>query len=468
MSEVPRGENGGPAGPRVPLSPPNVVGPGSIALVGPALPPSARVPSSVSVKVLQFDVDAIRSEFPSLQLAQGGRQVVFLDGPGGTQVPQRVIDAVADYYRTSNANEGGAFATSARTDAVVADARAAVADLYGADSPDEIKFGYNMTTLTFHLSRSIGARLAPGDEILVTTLDHEANVSPWRAVARDRGLVVRTVDIRTDDCTLDLDDLDARLSPRTRLVAVGYASNAVGTINPVAEIARRAHAAGAWVYVDAVHFAPHGSIDVRAIGADFLVSSAYKWFGPHLGALWGRAELLAELPHYKVRPAHDDFETGTPNLEGIAGTLAAVEYLASVGSGFGVGGGSTSRREQLTAAMAAIREHELDLAQRLISGLGAIRGVHIWGITDGSRFAAERVPTVSITLSDMSARDAATALGGRGIFAWDGDFYATGLIERLGLVQGGGLLRLGLVHYNTAAEVDRVLEAIEEVAAGTR
>lgn len=413
-----------------------------------------------------LDVEAIRSEFPSLRLAQDGRPVVFLDGPGGTQVPQRVIDAVTDYYLTSNANDGGAFATSERADATVRDARAAVADLYGADSPDEIKFGYNMTTLTFHMSRSIGARLAPGDEILVTTLDHEANVSPWQAIARDRGLVVRRVDIRADDCTLDLDDLDAKLSPRTRLVAVGYASNAVGTINPVTEIARRAHAAGAWVYVDAVHFAPHGLIDVRSIGADFLVSSAYKWFGPHLGALWGRAELLAELPHYKVRPAHDDFETGTPNLEGVAGTLAAVEYLASVGSRFGPADGLTSRREQMTAAMAAIREHELDLAQRLIGGLGAIPSVRIWGITDESRFAAERVPTVSITLSGMSVREAATALGRRGIFAWDGDFYATGLVERLGLADAGGLLRLGLVHYNTAAEVERVLEAIEELATG--
>jgi cysteine desulfurase family protein (TIGR01976 family) len=427
------------------------------------------VPSSLLVEAIQqLDLDAIRSEFPSLLLAQEGRHVVFLDGPGGTQVPQRVIDAVADYYRTSNANEGGAFVTSERTDAVVRDARAAVADLYGAATPDEIKFGYNMTTLTFHLSRSIGARLAPGDEILVTTLDHEANVSPWHAIARDRGLVVRTVDIHADDCTLDLDDLDAKLSPRTRLVAVGYASNAVGTVNPVAEVARRAHTIGAWVYVDAVHFAPHGLIDVQAIGADFLVSSAYKWFGPHLGALWGRAELLDGLPHYKVRPAHDDFETGTPNLEGVAGTLAAVEYLASVGSRLGVGAPSTSRRQLLRVAMAAIREHELDLARRLISGLGAIPAVRIWGITNESRFAAERVPTVSITLSGVSARDAAVALGSRGIFAWDGDFYATGLIERLGLVQAGGLLRLGLVHYNTAAEVERVLEAIEELAPKTR
>jgi len=413
-----------------------------------------------------IDVAAIRDEFPALGLEQDGRPVVFLDGPGGTQVPKRVIDTVADYYRVANANEGGAFATSERSDAILADARAAVADLYGADSPAEIKFGYNMTTLTFHLSRSIGACFAPGDEIVVTTLDHEANVSPWHAVARDRGLVVRTIEIRPDDCTLDLDDLDAKLSSRTRLVAVGYASNAVGTINPVADIAARAHAAGAWLYVDAVHYAPHGPIDVHAIGADFLVTSAYKWFGPHVGALWGRADLLAELPRYKVRPAHDDFETGTPNLEGIAGTGAAVAYLASVGSRFGEPPVDTaaSRRTQLIGAMSAMRQHELDLARRLVEGLRTIPRVRIWGVTDPARFESERAPTVSITLSGISARAAATALAHAGIYAWDGDFYATALVERLGLAGAGGLLRLGLVHYNTSAEVERVLEAIDDIA----
>jgi cysteine desulfurase family protein (TIGR01976 family) len=347
---------------------------------------------------------------------------------------------------------------------MVRETRSAVADLYGADSPDEIKFGYNMTTLTFHVSRSIGARLSPGDEVVVTTLDHEANVSPWQAVARDRGLVVRTVDIRPDDCTLDLDDLDAKLSPRTRLVAVGYASNAVGTINPVAEIAARAHAVGAWLYVDAVHFAPHGPIDVHEIGADFLVSSAYKWFGPHLAALWGRADLLAELPPYKVRPASDDFETGTPNLEGIAGTGSAVNYLASIGRRYGhTVRGDTSRRAELVQGMSAIRHYELGLAIRMIEGLRTIPGVRIWGITEPARFEAERVPTVSITVSGVSARAAAKALSEVGIFAWDGDFYAMALVERLGLAGVGGLLRLGPVHYNTEREVDRVLEAIEDI-----
>ncbi|MEJ7696391.1 MAG: aminotransferase class V-fold PLP-dependent enzyme [Candidatus Limnocylindrales bacterium] len=239
----------------------------------------------------------------------------FLDGPGGTQVPQRVIDAVSDYYANTNANSGGAFTTSELSDAIADEAHAAVADFLGAASPDEIKFGYNMSTLTLHIGRSIGATLAPGDEIVVTTLDHEANVSPWRAMAADRDVTVHQVDIRPDDVTLDLEDLESKLSPRTKLVAVGYASNAVGSINPVGEIVARAHEVGALTYVDAVAFAPHGPIDVQALDTDFLVCSAYKWFGPHLGALYGKAAVLDRLPAYKVRPAHDRFETGTPSFE---------------------------------------------------------------------------------------------------------------------------------------------------------
>ena len=287
------------------------------------------------MKTLALNVDAIRREFPSLDLELAGRPAVFLDGPGGTQVPRRVIDAVTDYYLTANANEGGSFATSVRSDEIVAHARAAVADFYGARSPAEIKFGYNMTTLTFHVSRSIAAACQPGDEILVTALDHEANVSPWLAAAADHGLTVKTVDFRPDDCTLDLSDLERKLSSRTRLVAAGYASNAVGTLNPISQIAGMAHDVGAWLYVDAVHYAPHLTLDVAASGADFLVTSAYKWFGPHIGALWGRTELLESLPKYKVRPAHDDFETGTPALELIAGAGAAVSYLESIGRLYG-------------------------------------------------------------------------------------------------------------------------------------
>ena len=414
-----------------------------------------------------LDVQALRAEFPALALEQEGRPVAYFDGPGGTQVSQRVIDAMADYYRSANANDGGAFLTSERSVARVAAARQAVAELYGAERPEEIKFGYNMTTLTFHLSRSISACFSAGDEILVTTLDHEANVSPWQAAARDRELAVRTVDIRPDDCTLDLDDLERQLTPRTRLVAVSYASNAVGTINPLAEIIERAHAAGAWVYVDAVHYAPHGAIDVRALNADFLVSSPYKWFGPHLGALYGRHDVLAQLPPYKVRPAHDPFETGTPSFEAIVGTGAAVEYLASLGERFGgpspEATDASPRRVTLLAGMRAIRAHELGLLYRLMDGLSAIPGIRIWGITEPARFAAERAPTVAITLARTSPREAARALGEQGIFTWDGDFYAQGLVERLGLAESGGLLRLGIVHYNTAAEVDRVLEALERI-----
>jgi cysteine desulfurase family protein (TIGR01976 family) len=407
-----------------------------------------------------FDVEALRAEFPALaRLGPDGRPVVFLDGPGGTQVPQRVIDAVGDYFLHTNANAGGAFITSELSDAITDEAHAAVADLLGAGSPDEIKFGYNMSTLTLHIGRSIGATLGPGDEIVVTTLDHEANVSTWEAMAADRGVTVRKVDIREDDVTLDLEDLESKLSPRTKLVAVGYASNAVGTINPVAEIVARAHEVGALCYVDAVAYAPHGPIDVRALDTDFLVCSAYKWFGPHLGALYGKAEVLDRLPAFKVRPAHDRFETGTAAFESIAGTLAATDYLRDVGRRFGAAGSAGDRRAELVAGMTAIVHYEQGLVGRLIEGLGAMPGVTIHGITDPAR-AAERVPTVSVSLDGLEPRAAAEHMSRAGIFVWDGDFYATGLIERLGKAEHGGVLRLGLVHYNTAAEVDRTLEAL--------
>ncbi len=418
-----------------------------------------------------FDVEALRAEFPALRREQDGRPVAFLDGPGGTQVPQRVIDAVTDYYRDSNANSGGAFTTSVLSDAIADEAHAAVADFLGAASPDEIKFGYNMTTLTLHIGRSIGATLAPGDEIVVTTLDHEANVSTWEAMAADRGVTVRKVDVRLDDVTLDLEDLESMLNSRTKLVAIGYASNAVGTVNPVGEIVARAHEVGALTYVDAVAYAPHGPIDVQAIDTDFLVCSAYKWFGPHLGALYGKAAVLEALPAFKVRPAHDRFETGTASFESIAGTLAATDYLRDVGRSFGDVAGAagaadaSERRRELVAGMLAIAAYERDLVTRLLDGLGAIRGVTIHGIVDPDRFGS-RVPTVSISIGGIAPRAAAEALARDGIYAWDGDFYATGLIERLGKAETGGVIRLGLVHYNTAAEVDRVIEAIERIAAG--
>ena len=418
-----------------------------------------------------FDVEALRAEFPALAREQDGRQVAFLDGPGGTQVPQRVIDAVTGYYRDMNANSGGAFTTSELSDAMADEAHAAVADFLGAASPDEIKFGYNMSTLTLHIGRSIGATLKPGDEIVVTTLDHEANVSTWRAMAADRGVTVKTADIDLTDVTLDLEDLESKLGPRTKLVAVGYASNAVGTINPVREIVARAHEVGALTYVDAVAYAPHGPIDVRDLDTDFLVCSAYKWFGPHLGALYGKADVLERLPAFKVLPAHDRFETGTASYESIAGTLAATDYLRDVGRSYGDVAGApgaadgSERRRELVAAMVAIADYERALVTRLIDGLETIRGVTIHGIADRSRFAS-RVPTVSVSIDGIHPRAAAEALGRAGIYSWDGDFYATGLIERLGKAATGGVLRLGLVHYNTASEVDRTLDALMGIAAG--
>lgn len=416
-----------------------------------------------------FDVDALRAEFPALAREQDGRPVAFLDGPGGTQVPQRVIDAVAGYYRDMNANAGGAFRTSELSDAMVDEAHAAVADFLGAASPEEIKFGYNMSTLTLHIGRSIGATLGPGDEIVVTTLDHEANVSTWRAMAADRDVVVHTVDIHPEDVTLDLEDLESKLGQRTRLVAVGYASNAVGSVNPVREIVARAHEVGALTYVDAVAYAPHGPIDVQALDTDFLVCSAYKWFGPHLGALYGKAAVFDRLPAYKVRPAHDRFETGTAAFEAIAGTLAATDYLRDVGRSYGDVAGApgasqaSERRRELVAGMTAIAAYERELVTRLLDGLRAIAGITIHGITARAGLAS-RVPTVSVSIAGVHPRAAAEALGRDGIYVWDGDFYATGLIERLGKAESGGILRLGLVHYNTASEVDRTLEALARLA----
>jgi cysteine desulfurase family protein (TIGR01976 family) len=414
-----------------------------------------------------FDVETLRREFPALAVEQDGRPLAYFDGPGGTQVPRRVVEAVTGYYESSNANDGGAFLTSARSDAVVRAARSALAEFLGAASTDEIKFGQNMTSLTFQISRSIGATLQPGDEIVVTTLDHEANVGPWRAMAADRGLIVRTIDIRLDDVTLDLEGLEREFSPRTKLVAIGYASNAVGTINPVAEIVRRAHAVGALTYVDAVHYAPHAPVDVQALGTDFLACSTYKFFGPHLGVLYGRAEVLAGLPAYKVRPAHDRFETGTQSFEAIAGAGAAVDYIASVGERFGLPAeppaGGSPRRANLVAGMEAIRAHERVLFARLLDGLERIPGLRVWGITDRAHLA-ERTPTAAVTLDSVPPRAAAEQLGRRGITTWDGDFYAQGLIERLGLAGSGGVLRIGIVHYNTAAEIDRLLGALEAIA----
>ena len=417
--------------------------------------------------MVAFDVEALRRRFPALAIEDRGRPVALFDGPGGTQVPETVIAAIGDYYRTSNANHGGPFLTSRRSDQIAHEAHQAMADMLGAADPSEIKFGANMTTLTFHVSRSIGATMRPGDEIVVTALDHEGNVGPWKAIAADRGLIVRTVDIHAADVTLDLASLDAVLNERTKLVAVGWASNAVGTINPVAEIVRRAHAAGAWTYLDAVHAAPHLPLDVRAVGTDFLACSTYKFFGPHAGVLYGRREVLDALPAYKLRPAEDHFETGTGNFEGLAGVTAAVDYLADVGTTAGGAGKEASRRERVLAGMRAIRAYELELYRHLADGLEAIPGLRLYGITDRARFD-ERTPTAALTLEGIAPRAVAEALADEGIAVWDGDFYATGLIERLGLAETGGVVRIGLTHYNTVAEVDRLVEALARVATAAR
>jgi cysteine desulfurase family protein (TIGR01976 family) len=410
-----------------------------------------------------LDVDAIRARFPALAIEHDGRPMAFFDGPGGTQVPDTVIDAVVDYYRESNANHGGAFATSERSDAIVEDAHQAIADLLGVDA-DEITLGPNMTTITFHLSRSIVAAMRPGDEIVVTGLDHQANIDPWIAAARDSEVIVRTWEPSLDDCTLRLEDLDAVLNDRTRLVAVGWASNAVGTINPVAEIAERAHKVGGWVYVDAVHAAPHLPLDARAVGADFVACSVYKFFGPHVGAVYGRRDILESLPEYKVRPAGHRFETGTQNFEGQAGTVAAVEYLADVGSRYGGAADGAGRRDRVLAGMRAIRADELDLYRYLATRLQAIDGVTTLGLTADADMD-RRTPTAAISIAGTSPRAAAERLGERGIAVWDGDFYATGLMERLGLAPDG-VVRIGLTHYNTRAEVDRLADELAAIAAG--
>jgi cysteine desulfurase family protein (TIGR01976 family) len=458
-----------------------------------------------------LDLTYIRSQFPSLAQTVNGYPAVFLDGPGGTQVPERVIDAISGYLRRDNSNTGGAYSTSRRTDAMIAEARAAMADFLHCGA-DEIIFGPNMTTLTFAISRAIGRELKSGDEILVTRLDHDANVSPWLAMAEDKNLTVRWAEIHDEDCTLDMTDLASKINAKTKLVAVGYASNGVGTINPVKETIRLAHAADALAYIDAVHYAPHGLIDVAALDCDFLVCSTYKFFGPHMGVLFGKREHLKRLRPYKVRPntsaIPNCWEWGTLNHECIAGIAACVEYIADLGrrenntrlphpSRFSLGpalslskggnhetspevglphptrvslGGNnetqlSTRRAAIEAAYAAIHEHERALLARMMTGLAAIPGLKIYGITDPARFD-ERCPTLAIRIASHTPLELATKLGERGFFTWDGNYYALNLTEHLDVEKSGGFLRIGLVHYNTIEEVDRLLAALREIVAG--
>ena len=408
----------------------------------------------------------VRAEFPALSRSHGDRPYVYLDGPGGTQVPRRTTEAMAGYLGRSNANHEGAFPTSEESDAILAAAHAAGADFVGAADTSEIVFGPNMTTLTFAFSRAVGRTLRAGDEIVVTRLDHDANVAPWLALQEERGAVIRWVDVRKADCTLDLDGLARSLGPRTRLVAVGLASNAVGTINPVRRVIELAHAVGALVYVDAVHAAPHLPLDVVALDTDFLVCSPYKFFGPHLGMLYGRREHLERLDAYKVRPAEDGgsgkWETGTQSGEALAGLTGTFDYLEWLGRTFGGAGDEATRRVRLTAAMNVIRETERGLALRALGALSGVNGLHLRGILDPARLD-ERVPTFAFTLDGHSPREIATYLGRRGIAVWDGDYYAYELIRALGLAESGGMVRVGLTHYNEPEEIDRLVEALADL-----
>lgn len=413
----------------------------------------------------------VRARFPALQPSQGPAPI-FFDNPGGTQVPQGVPDAIVRYYSTSNANVGGAFATSRRTDSVIAEARQAMADLLGAPSPDTIVFGPSMTTLTFHLARSLADTWTPGDEVVVTTLDHDANITPWTDLEA-AGAVVKVVDIHPETCALDMDSLARALSPRTRLVAVTHASNAVGVVPPVAQIVEMAHAVGALVFVDAVQYAPHGPIDVQALDCDFLACSAYKFFGPHLGVLYGKAEHLERLTPHKVRPAKDQipqrWETGTLNHECLAGLSAAVEHLAWIGETFGDAARNNAQTHSdagraltLKRALHTLHAYEQGLTTQLLMGLESLGDVTIYGPSAGDTHMP-RIPTVAWTWPRLAPRATCELLAEHNICAWSGNYYALRLMERLGLETAGGAVRLGLAHYNTSEEIITLLDILRSV-----
>jgi cysteine desulfurase family protein (TIGR01976 family) len=405
-----------------------------------------------------LDTKSIRARFPALaRLGDDGRPRVLADAPGGSQVPDTVIEAVSGHYRRGMSNTHGAFATSQETDDVIQQARRAAADLTGAD-PGEIVFGPNATTLLFHMSRSFAKTLEPGDEVVVTRLDHDANIRPWVMAAADAGASVRWVDVREEDVTIDIDSFQAVLSPRTKLIAFTLASNAVGTIPPAADLVARAKEVGALVAVDAVHLAQHRLLDLPGLGADILVCSPYKFFGPHLGILAARRSLLESWTPYKLVPASDDapdrWETGTQNHEGLAGLVAAVDYLAGVADAAG-----TNRRERLRASYDSIAAHERTLADRFLEGIADLPHVRLWGIADRAR-GEERTPTFAIRIGDEDPSHTAKQLAERGIFVWDGDYYAREIMTRLGLFASGGAVRVGFCHYHSIEDVDRVLDAL--------
>ena len=425
------------------------------------------MPTTEKSTIPEIDLSWVRSQFPALNQTVNGHPAAFLDGPGGTQVPQRVIDAISDYLRRNNANTCGAYQTSRNTDAMIAGARSAMADFLGCDA-DEVVFGFNMTSLTYAMSRAIGRELEPGDEIVLTYLDHDANFSPWRAL-EERGVNLRIVEVNKADCTLDMTDLARKINTHTKLVAVGYASNAVGTINNVREVVRLAKSVGALSYIDAVHYAPHGPIDVHGLDCDFLVCSTYKFFGPHMGVLYGKREHLTRLHPYKVRANTNKipncWEWGTLNHECIAGITACVDYLADLGRR--ANPSAKNRRAAILSAYELIHQHERSLLEKLIAGLPTLPGARIYGITDPKRFD-DRCPTVAVRIDGHTPLELADKLGDRGFFTWDGNYYAINLSEQLDVEKDGGFLRIGLAHYNTPEEVDRLLAALGEIVAAAR
>jgi len=421
----------------------------------------------------QFDVAYVRSQFPALKRVIDGHPAAYLDAPGGTQTPQRVLDAMREYLVDHNANYGGRFATSEETDATIAEAHLAGADFLGCE-PAEVSFGANMTTLTYFLAEALGRTLQPGDEVVITALDHEANRGPWLQLA-ERDIVVREVPVDLATCTLDWEAFESLVHPgRTKVVALGYASNAVGTVNDVARAARLARAAGAWSVVDAVHYALHGPIDVRAVGCDFLLCSAYKFFGPHVGLMFARREATAQVEPLRLATQHAEppyvWETGTLNFEGLAGTTAAIDFIADLGerhaepAGDRLPAGLQGRRRAVGAGMLAAEAYEQPLAQWLRERLAGIPGVTLFGPPEGS----PRTSTVSFTIDGFLAGEAARALGDRGLFVWDGDFYAARLVELLGLAARGGLIRVGLAPYTTASELERLVEAVGGLSRSVR
>ena len=419
---------------------------------------------SIPATNITYDPAAVREHFPALAETDNGQRRIYFDNPGGTQVPKIVADRMSDCLLHANANIGGYFSTSARADEIVDQAHAAMADFLNAPSADEIVFGQNMTSITLHLSRSIGRLMQPGDEIVVSRMDHDANIAPWVLLARDLDLKIKWLPFNTETFEFDLSDLDDLLSDRTRLVCVGGASNFTGTINDLKAICGKARDAGALSYIDAVQSAPHVPTDVQDIGCDFLVCSAYKFFGPHQGILWGRRVVLEKLDPYKVRPAPAElpwcFEPGTQSHEGMAGTTAAVDYFAWIGETMAASPGR-SRRDHITAGLSLLLDYEQVLASRLVAGLRDIPGVRIHGISEPEAMQ-RRIPTVSFTHERHDPDAIARALAQRNIFAWSGHYYALEIASALGILESGGAVRLGPVHYNTAAEIDIALNALED------